>query len=188
MTRLMGGLLAAILLAGCAETAVPGKVAVEADSEAVKQTTSDRISALPRSEAIDIAAIPGDSSAERLLHLMGVPDATKGAMMVSIDSNIEVLRASGATAQADQLEANRALLLQAADENMDAYLDIASDVYEKYYTQDELDRLVVLFSDPLMQKHATAQLDLLGEMTTAAEAWAETVGERYAELVEEQGQ
>lgn len=165
---------------GCAETPTLSKVQ--------KPEETLTLDTLERAPAIDIANIPGKNPSEQLMYLLGIPDATKGALLVSLDTNIEVMRQTGATEQADVMQSTRRLFIQAADENMDMFLEIAADVYAQKFTPEEIERLIVLYSDPVLQKMTFNQIELMSDTTGAVEQWAEIVGGRYAELVEEQGQ
>ena len=170
----------AFFLAACGGVAPSDPV----ETEPV-ETLQDSLAGVTTAGVQSLDSVKGNTPAEKLIYLLDTPAGAKAGILINLDSQIEGLKAVGQTETAQVLSESKPLFMQAVDENMDEFLSIASKVYESRFTDEELTRLAELNADPVMQKHISQQVDIMSDMTVAIEAWAEVIGARYAELLEE---
>ncbi|MEP6342978.1 MAG: hypothetical protein ABJ275_06655 [Maricaulaceae bacterium] len=172
--------LTVVAACGGASTSAPN------DAE-VNKSLHEQLDNIKPSEAIDIANLPGDTDAEKLLYLLDVPTATKSAMLIILDGQIKTFEATGNKKQADALRGNLASLTQAVDEKIYIYVRDAAKVYEEFFTPDELLQLIEVFSQPVMEKFTATSVDLQQKALPVAETWStDHVVPRYTELLKEQ--
>jgi hypothetical protein len=137
-------------------------------------------------EAVPFDELAGNTRAEKLLYQVGVVNQTKTAMLVMFDTQIKTMRMAGNEEMADQLSENRSLLMAALDEEMPSMIAEAGRLYEKYLTPEEIERLIVLHTDPAMQKMIVSQPKLSRDMLPVGEAFGLRAGARYEKALREQ--
>ena len=147
---------------------------------------TEQLEAIKPSASVDIANIPGETDAEKLMYLLDIATATKAATLIFLDSQIDAFEAAGNSSQANSLRENRVLLLQALNEKIDIYVKQSAEIYEGFYTDEELAAYVDIFSRPEMQKFTRSTVTLQQKAVPIATAWSENhVVPRYTELLKE---
>ena len=131
--------------------------------------------------------LPGNTQAEKLLYQAGTVAQMKVAMLVMFDTQARTLRMAGNTQAADELDKSRSLMMQAVDVELESMIVDAGLLYEKYLEPEEIDRLIVLHSDPAMQKLIHNQPQMSQEMLPIGEEFGLRVGARYEKLARTQG-
>ena len=144
----------------------------------------EQLTALSDAAPVEDAALEGLTPAQQLLVVSDTATQAKAGILVTLDSSIDLMRLNGDNETADTLDRTRGLLIEAADENMAEFYDLAGAVYESRFSEAELRRLVELYRDPVMQKFVSQQTDMMADMVLKMDAWAETVGQDYAAKVE----
>ena len=145
---------------------------------------NEQLTALSGVEPVEDAELDGLPPAQQLLIVSDTATQAKAGILVTLDSSIDLMRMNGDSETADTLDRTRGLLIEAADENMSEFYDLAGAVYESRFTDAELRRLVELYRDPVMRKFVSQQTDMMADMVLKMDAWAETVGQDYAAKVE----
>ena len=163
-TRALLATLGAAALAACAD-ANPGSTAPAAP---------------------DLSAVPGSTPTEQLLHLLGMPETARQAMLAGLDRRVAAMEASGDAEQVEQaarISETRPFILQAANENMDTYIAQVAAIYDANFTEAEIQRLLVLHADPAMQAFQERRPVVNAEVAAISSEYASLVGNRYADLV-----
>lgn len=150
---------------------------------------TEQLEELKGGGVIDVTNLPGKTETEKFLYLIGTPTASKSAILIFLDGQIDTLDNAGNKKQADALRENRKLLVQAVDETMDIFVERAGAVYDQIFTAEEISELTVIFSTPLMQKYSYQAVSLQQKMIPEAEVWsANHVAPRYEALIKEQAE
>jgi len=170
-------ILCACLIASCTEASK--QVATD------EKTLVEQLGDLKPAQQVSFDELSGDTNTEKLLYLLDVPNSVKVASLVSLDAHINSFETTGDLKTANELRSNRELLIQAADEKMHIYIKEVSKVYDEFFTQDEIDYLIEVYSTPAMRKMTESQLELQQRVVPVAENWGNEVGERYSELIKE---
>lgn len=129
--------------------------------------------------------LPGDTRAEKLLYQAGIVAQMQTAMLVMFDTQAKTLRMSGNTAFADKLEANRDLMMEAVNFELATMVKDAGVLYEAHLEPDEIERLIVLHSDPVMQKLIQKQPKISQGMLPIGESFGIRVAAKYEALAAE---
>jgi len=170
--------LAALL--ACADAEVKPKA--QADTLSLDQQLEE----LKGGASINLADLPGKTETEKFLYLIGTPTASKSAILIFLDGQIDTLDKAGNKKQADALRENRKLLVQAVDETMNVFVERSAEVYDQIFTPEEIGQLTVIFRTPLMQKYSQQAVSLQQKMIPEAETWSTNhVVPRYQELLKE---
>lgn len=129
--------------------------------------------------------LPGDTRAEKLLYQAGIVAQMQTAMLVMFDTQAKTVRMSGNGKFADELEASRDQMMEAVNLELDSMIKDAGLLYEDNLTPEEIERLIVLHSDPAMQKLIQKQPKIAQAMIPIGESFGLRVGARYEQLVAE---
>jgi len=127
--------------------------------------------------------LPGETQAEKLLYQAGIVSQMQTAMLVMFDAQAKTLRVAGNEEVADQLDKSRPLMMKAVNIELDAMVVDAGLLYEKFLEPEEIERLIVLHSDPVMQKLIRNQPEMAQGMLPIGESFGLRVGQRYQELL-----
>ena len=173
-------LLSAAGLMACSNA--PNSKAPEDDGKNITQQLED----LKSGVSIDVDNLQGKTDTEKLLYLLDTPTTTKAGILIFLDVQIKTLEETGNKKDAEAMRANRVLLTQAVDENLEDFVEIAAKVYDKFFTEEEVKQLVAIFSQPIMQKYTKTTINLQQELLPVAEAWSSSkVIPRFQELMKE---
>jgi len=127
--------------------------------------------------------LPGETRAEKLLYQAGIVAQMQTAMLVTFDTQAKTVRFSGNTKLADELEATRDIMMEAVELELSELIKDAGLLYENYLEPEEIERLIVLHSDPTMQKLIQNQPKMSQGMIPIGEKFGLRVGAKYEELV-----
>jgi hypothetical protein len=130
-----------------------------------------------------VADLPGATQAEKLLYQAGIVSQMQTAMLVMFDTQAKTLRLAGNSEIADELDNSRPLMMEAVNIELDVMIADAGLLYEKYLEPSEIERLIVLHSDPAMQKLIRNQPQMAQGMLPIGEDFGVRVGARYQELL-----
>jgi len=136
-------------------------------------------------DATSIEEVPGDTRAEKLLYQAGIVGQMQTAMLVMFDAQAQTARIAGNKKLADELTVNRSLMMEAVNTELDSMIKDAGLLYEEFLEPDEIERLIVLHSDPAMQKLIQNQPRMSQGMLPIGEAFGLRVGKKYEDLVRE---
>jgi len=136
-------------------------------------------------ETYSIEDLPGDTRAEKLLYQAGIVSQMKTSMLVMFDTQAKTVRLSGNTKMADEIEANRGLMMKAVDSEIASMIKEAGLLYESYLSPEEIERLIVLHSEPVMQKLIKNQPKIAQGMLPIGEEFGLRVAARMATLTSE---
>jgi len=167
--------LGALLLNGCkSETSAPVSATNPSLSEQLGNVQADMR---------ELDALPGETRAEKLLYQAGIVSQMQTASLVMFDTQIKTVEMAGNQAMATELKENRELLTQALDKEVPDFVKDAGLLYDKYFTPEEIERLIVLHSDPVMRKLVETQPKLSQEIIPAATEFGNRAGQEFERLV-----
>lgn len=127
--------------------------------------------------------LPGETRAEKLLYQSGIVSQMQAGMLLMFDAQAKTLRAAGNEKAADELDGGRDLLMQAVDLEMSGMIEDAGLLYTQMFEPEEIERLIILHSDPAMQKLILNQPKLTQDMIPIGEQFGLRVGLKYQELL-----
>jgi len=127
--------------------------------------------------------LPGTTRAEKLLYQAGIVNQMQTAMLVMFDAQAKTANLSGNKALANELIKNRQIMMEAVNLELATMIVDAGLLYEKHLEPDEIERLIVLHSDPVMQKLIQKQPIMSQAMIPIGETFGIRVGERYEQLL-----
>lgn len=175
--RAISALLCVFILGACAPV---GQSAVESD-----QSYDELSNDLGRIE-VNIAAfedLPGETRAEKLLYQSGIVSQMQTTMLIMFDTQARTLRLAGNNEVADELMKSRDLMMDAVDIELETMIAEAGLLYEELLGPEDIDRLIVLHSDPAMKKLILNQPKLAQGMVPIGERFGVNVSIRYEELL-----
>lgn len=165
------------VLAACKPAVEAPKVSPQLSYDAL----SDQIGKID----VNIASfdeLPGETRAEKLLYQAGIVSQMQTAMLVMFDTQEKAIRISGNTVLADELVETRGLLMEAVDTELGSMIKEAGLLYEEFLEPEEIERLIVLHSDPAMQKLILSQPKIAQSMIPIGENFGLRIGAKYDEL------
>ncbi len=175
--RAISAALCFVLVGACSPAAEAPK-AQDLSYESLKNDLSQIEVNIPALEDL-----PGETQAEKFLYQAGVVSQMQTAMLVMFDTQAKTLRLAGNTEVADELDKSRPLMMQAVDTELDSMIVEAGLLYEKFLEPEEIERLIVLHSDPIMQKLIRNQPEMSQGMLPIGESFGLRVGQRYQDLL-----
>ena len=138
-------------------------------------------------ENIAFEDLPGETRAEKLLYQAGIVTQMQTAMLVVFDTQAQTMRLSGNTKLANEFTKNRSVMMEAVNLELSGMIKDAGLLYEEHLDADEIERLIVLHSDPAMQKLIQNQPKISQSMLPIGEAFGVRVAARYEKLILEAG-
>lgn len=129
--------------------------------------------------------LPGDTRAEKLLYQAGIVTQMQTAMLVMFDVQAQTARMSGNQKLANELTESRSLMMEAVNAELNTMIKDAGALYEEFLEPDEIERLIVLHSDPAMQKLIVNQPEMSQRMIPIGEAFGLRIATKYDVLVKE---
>jgi len=132
-----------------------------------------------------LADLPGETQAEKLLYQAGIVAQMQTAMLVMFDTQAKTARMSGNSEFADELVKSRDVMMEAVNLEMETMIKDAGKLYETHLEADDIERLIVLHSDPAMQKLIQSQPEISQGMLPIGQTFGLRVGARYQELINE---
>jgi len=128
--------------------------------------------------------LPGDTRAEKLLYQAGIIAQMQTAMLVMFDTQAKTVPMSGNSELADELEESRDIMMEAVNLELESMIKDAGVLYEAHLEPEDIERLIVLHSDPAMQKLIQKQPEISQGMLPIGQSFGIRAGMRYQELVE----
>ena len=159
-------LLSAVTLMACKNA--PNSEVLNGDDKSLTQ----QLEGIKSKNVIDINNLQGNTDTEKLLHLLDIPTALRSVTLVILDTQISSFEAVGNKTEAKALKKNRELLTQALDEAMGEYVEATAKVYEEYFTKAEIKELIVIYSQPIMQKQIASNVDIQQKLIPVSETWS----------------
>ncbi len=134
-------------------------------------------------ESIPFDELPGDTRAEKLLYQAGIVSQMQTAMLVMFDTQIKTMRFAGNDKMADELSENRDILMGVMDEQMGDFVKDAGGVYDEFLNAEEIERLIVLHSDPAMKKLILNQPKMSQKMVPIGERFGQRASVKYEQAL-----
>jgi len=127
--------------------------------------------------------LPGNTRAEKLLYQSGIVTQMQSTMLIMIDTQVKTIRISGNDKLADEIHSTRDVMMEAIDLELASMVEDAGKLYESHFEPDEIERLIVLHSDPAMQKLIQNLPQITQGMLPIGETFGQRVGARYEEIL-----